>query len=195
MNRLRTLFPWPDTKPTGSEEIHGWHFPEVQEALLPALEGAKIILELGSYHGVSTRWFCDNSDATVIAVDHWKGSPHQHRDETLKGDLPLLYETFCEASWDYRDRIIPVRMQTLDAIDLIHTLGIEPDLVYLDASHEETETFWEAYLILDRFPNSKLYGDDYDWPSVRRALQSIQDEVGFPICNNGRAWWVGVSTE
>ena len=190
LSDLARLHPWPKTKPVGSPTVRGWHLPIVQKALLPELPKCRVILELGVYHGESTRWFCDNSGAMVIAVDHFQGSPHMKHDAGLRGELGLIWETFCAASWDYRDRIIPMRMDTVEAMHRIYGQLVDPDLIYLDASHETEPTRRELTTILNLFPGAKVYGDDYNWTTVKAAVDAVATERDLDLWNNGRVWWI-----
>lgn len=200
LDALRKSYPWPEEKPEEYSEGRGWFLPLARKALREPARKAKIILELGSYHGESTRWFCDNSKATVIAVDHWKGSPdmfrmtdfHPGREQVIEPneELTLLYETFCEKSWGYRDRIIPMRMTTLEGMQAVFKAGVKPDLIFLDASHQFEETVAEITLILALFPDAEVYGDDIDWGSVQRAIVEVQKTHDIDVWNNGRVWWI-----
>jgi predicted O-methyltransferase YrrM len=197
---LRASFPWPKTKPVGHSEVRGWFLPLARKALAEPARRAEVILELGSYHGESTRWFCDNSDATVIAVDHWKGSPdmfrltefHPGREQVIERaeELGLLWETFCEQSWEYRHRIIPLRMTTMDGMWRVFNAQVQPDLIFLDASHQFRETVNEIKLSLDLFPGAEVYGDDIDWESVQDAITEVQKTRDIDVWNNGRVWWI-----
>ncbi|HEV3339133.1 MAG TPA: class I SAM-dependent methyltransferase [Pirellulales bacterium] len=94
------------------------------------------LVELGSWLGLSTRFIADRApNAVIVAVNHWRGSAEHLNDTNLQDLLPILYETFLNRCWRLRDRIIPLRMNTLEALDEIAGCGLCPDLVYLDADH------------------------------------------------------------
>jgi hypothetical protein len=188
---LRELFPWPGNKPEGSPEIHGWLEDLTKIALEPALQGAKVVLELGSYHGISTRWFCDTvMNVEVIAVDHWLGSSHMWNEPGIAEDLPFLYETFIAASWEYRERIYPVRAHTLAGMRLVHRQGIAPDVIYIDASHETEDVILDLETARNLFPGARIVGDDWDWPSVQAAVTDVATRLGIEFRHNDRAWWI-----
>jgi hypothetical protein len=70
-------------------------------------------------------------------------------------------------------------------------LGIEPDLVYVDASHETSDVIRDVETALGLFPNSQIIGDDWDWESVRRAVQDIVcRNPRLLLEENGKSWWL-----
>ena len=127
---LRQRFPWPDERPNVPPSDHGWFSgrPEIFEQFTGP--HVKVYLELGSWMGKSTRWFARQCPhATLICIDHWRGSPEHHRKPKWKQHLPTLYETFLTNMWDLRDRVIPVRAETLRGMTVVAESGVEPDLV------------------------------------------------------------------
>ena len=65
--------------------------------------------------------------------------------------------------------------------------GLRPDLVYIDASHEEGAVYRDlsAYWALLR-PDGVIVGDDFaKFPSVQRAAARFAAEVGRDLENYG----------
>lgn len=88
---------------------------------------------------------------------------------------------------DIQNKVIPVRMTTLQAASY---LNINPDLVYVDASHAEEDVYndiksWYTKLALGGI----MCGDDWGWPTVKKAVVRIANELNLPIHFEGNIWW------
>jgi hypothetical protein len=189
--RLRALaqaFPWPAERPAvGPPPAHlGWLDEGVKRLLTDALSGdARLVVELGAWLGMSTRFL---ADAAVVTVDHWRGSPeHQARPE-WRALLPALYETFQALCWGYRDRIIPLRMTTLAGLRLLADRGLSPDLIYIDAEHSYEAVLSELELAGRLFPSAEVVGDDYPHPPVRAAVEEFARRRNLLVRAEGNGW-------
>jgi len=186
MDALWSRHLWPETKPDIPFKEDGW-FPKCnQEALKTCLSNATIIIELGSWLGLSTRWLLDNSKADVIAIDHWNGS-------TPSEKIPLLYETFLSNCWGYRNRLIPMRTTTLVGIEEVRKMGIKPNLIYVDAGHDYDSALADIKACLE-FEHCILVGDDFNpnsWPGVVRAVWEEANNAGLDLRVHGSAWTIG----
>ena len=180
LRRLRRRFPWPSERPTVSVNPHGW-LEEGTAALLAEACPGKLVLELGAWLGKSTRHIIDSGASAVISVDHWdpdKLMPWaQAKHPKLVPVIPVVYETFLANCWDrkYRNRLIPMRMDTRDALRALSQLNVEPHVIFLDSSHEYEHTCEELGLIDELFPSAVVVGDDWNWNErkwypVRRAV-------------------------
>jgi len=133
------------------------------------------VVELGSWLGDSTRWFCKwCPEATVVAVDTWLGSTeHLLRRRSL---LPVLHGMFLANCWEHRDRLIPFRNTSLTALNFLHGLGLRPDVVYFDSDH----SFWGLLSELETahkcFPSAVFVGDDFTGPDVGKAVENFADD-------------------
>lgn len=185
--RLRDKYRWPRKKPDIPFNDAGW-FPEAnKKMLLPFLgDGTKLIVELGSWVGLSTRWMLDRApNATLIAIDHWRGGP-ENKDDPL---LPFLYETFLSNCWDYRQRLIPLRDDTDRGTNELLELGIKPNLAYIDAGHEFKNVFEDIFRC-GKF-GCPLVGDDFNpnrWDTVVKAVWEGSIEIRRPFRVWESAW-------
>lgn len=84
--------------------------------------------------------------------------------------LPTLYETFLDLCGDYRHRMVPLRMSTLDGLRVVAEHGFQPDLIYVDAEHSYEAVTADIEMSRDLFPNAVIVGDDYDWPGIAAAV-------------------------
>lgn len=178
LDNLRKHFFWPEEKPSVPEQLEkGWFCGENQFLLRKAIKEKDpcIILELGSWMGLSTRFLCRESkeDVTVIAIDTWEGSEEHKVVPEWAAELPTLYETFIVNCWQYKNKIIPVRKAIADGIPLLRNLEIFPQLIYLDAAHDAINVEHDLTLCLESYPNAHLVGDDWTWDSVREGVFSF----------------------
>jgi hypothetical protein len=194
LDELRATFPWPTERPTVPTNAHGW-FQDENKLMLAAriTPATRLIVELGSWLGLSTRWLLDNSpqEATVIAVDHWEGSSEHKTEPQWQGYLPTLFETFLANQWNYKDRLIPVRTTTTLGLGHIANAGLSPDLIYVDASHETDLVLHDIVMAVTLFPDAAIVGDDWSaWPSVRAAVELFAREHCYDIEVDRNAWAV-----
>ena len=181
---LKTLFPWPDEKPQVPEQ-HGWWFSLKKQILLREVvpRDAKLVVELGSWLGDSTRWFCEYCPkATIVAVDTWLGSAeHLLR---RRGVLPILYDTFLVNCWKHREQLIPFRNTSLAALNFLGELGLKPDVIYFECDHSYWGLTAELETANSLFPSAMFIGDDYTGGRISEALADFLDRVRSNENNN-----------
>ena len=172
---LKSIFPWPDAKPGVLEQRERWFNPRKQILLREVVpRDAKLVVELGSWLGDSTRWFCEHCpEATVVAVDTWLGSvEHLLKRRDL---LPVLYDTFLTNCWEYRDRLIPFRNTSLAALNFLAGLKLKPDVIYFDSDHSEHGLVAELATAADHWLDPVFVGDDYkEGNTVADAISAFQ---------------------
>ena len=191
IQELASQHPWPQVCPELPVDPNdGWLYPSTRSMLQDALSPqTQIIVELGCWTGLSTRFLIDSAPhATVIAVDHWRGSPEHVNDLKFSDRLGRLYEEFLAACWSYRARIIPVRSTTEAGLREIHAYGIVPDLIYIDADHSYEAVMADIALATQLFPTASIVGDDFDWETVRRSVCESSLLHHRPITTSGNAW-------
>ncbi len=151
----------------------------------------RIVAEMGVWKGGSTLTMAStlkslDLDAVVIAVDTWLGSwDHWENDmwfEHLKFErgYPTLMRTFMTnvIKSELQDFVVPLPLDSLNAVHVLRAFGIALDLVHIDGSHayEAVSADIRAWWSLLR-PGGVLIGDDYDtggsWPDVRRAYDDF----------------------
>jgi hypothetical protein len=151
--------------------------------------GARVIVELGAWLGLSTRFLAATAPrATIVSIDHWHGSPEHHQDPALQHLLPTLYESFLVNCWDRRERIIPLRMGTIEGLREIARFKLKPDLIYIDADHSFEAVQDDLATASRLFPTAALVGDDWDWEGVRRAVEKFAERTGRTLDVEGNAW-------
>jgi hypothetical protein len=183
LNALRAKYPWPTERPGVPEKrvpgggIFGWFHGENQVILETLLTPeTKLVVELGAFLGLSTwhlaKWA---PNATIITVDHWKGSA-EHQNKKAYGDvLDKLFEVFCVHLWEFRDRVIPMRTTTLEGLlELRDVLPKGPEVLYIDAGHETGPVYADTMLGMTIWPDAHIVGDDGCWTSIIEAHKNLR---------------------
>jgi predicted O-methyltransferase YrrM len=192
---LKELYPYDD---------FGWFAPDKEKVIgnLIRDNNVKVVVELGSLLGKSTRFIakCLPDGGKIYAVDHWLGNIEHHEPNVPKrqpiySKMDTLYERFLsniihEKLWD---KVIPVRATTLEAVFLINE---QPDLVFVDASHEYDEVFRDLEAWYPRIKKGGiLCGDDWIWGEtkpVQRAVKHFANKHNLQCFPCGRVWWMRV---
>lgn len=183
--------PWPAEKPgVPPPPIRNWLFPSTREVLEKTVPpDARVIVELGSFTGRSTRFLADHAaTAIVIAVDHWRGSSDMANDAEVVALLPRLYETFLAECWLYRDRVVPVRRPSIEGLREIAEAGLRPDVIFIDADHTYDAVRADLSCALDLFPQARIVGDDWNWDGVCQAVQEVCRERDLQYEAHGIGW-------
>jgi len=190
-------------KRAANGEPFGWFNGQNRQVLKKLLgPDTECVLELGALLGLSTLYLAQWApNATVITIDHWKGSREHQKYEPLADVLDKLFEVFCVHLWDYRDRVIPMRTTTLVGMSELHitlaenlpvlgtqTVDIAPELIYIDASHETGPVYADTMLAMTFWPNAHIVGDDGGWKSIKAAHVDIQRNTDRELINYGCCW-------
>lgn len=198
LTRLRNMYPWPKARPTATAKDHGWFREENQKILHPYLSPeTRVIVEVGTWLGMSARWMLDKApNAVCVCVDWWKGDSSINRSQKWARMVPTSYSQFLSLSWEYRDRIIPVKEKSQHGLQEIKRLvpDLVPDLVYLDADHEYPAVCDDLLTIRKLWSHQvPIVGDDWDpvqFPGVVRAVTEFLDGEpdGTYFHQHGKAW-------
>lgn len=175
LEELRRRYPWPEDRPEVPEELTGWFAGPNRDLLgelIAAAPQEAVVVELGSFRGMSSAFIADrlSPGATLICIDHWLGSEEHHRHDQWRQMLPTLYETFLCNTWTWRGRIIPMRTTTRDGLRELRKLGVRPDVIYVDAAHDEESVYMDVRDCLEFFPDAEICGDDWPHHSVRTGV-------------------------
>ena len=195
ISELKKRYPWPESKPDLPFDNHGWFgwfHKAMMDVVLPS--DANVIIEMGSWLGLSTRFMLSQTPATIIAIDHWKGdkSIFSATDDEINNKIPTLYEAFLSNCWEYRERLVPMKTTTITGLQELHDLGIKPDFIYLDASHQYEDAKADLDEVWRLFPDVRLGGDDYGgkWDGVKRAVDEHTERAGRILCLSENAWTI-----
>jgi len=145
-------------------------------------EPCKRIIELGSYHGRSTRAMLDSSDAHIWCVDAWNLPPGGRK--VSDKDLQI----FLDNIGGERHRVAVLRMLTSDAVGLLPTGCF--DLVFIDADHSYQAVKFDIlhYAPLLR-EGGILCGHDYG-KGREGTIRAVDETLSNPsVLKKGVVWW------
>ena len=188
---LRLSHPWPAERPADPVPLSGWLGEGNKRLLRRAIAEVRprVIVELGSWLGLSARFLAEAApDATILCVDTWEGGEEHHRSSQFRPVLGRLHGSFIAHLWPHRDRVVPVRGRSWDGMQAIHDHGVAADLVYIDASHETPDVLRDLETARRLFPDAVLTGDDWSWPSVRRAVIPFARRHRMRVVRDGNAY-------
>jgi len=182
LEQLREKYPWPSACPELAEDWFGWLCNHTANMLTRNLDNnTQLVVELGSFLGVSSKAILLAApNAHLICVDTWKGSPeHLAPDapEAWRRRVPFLYEGFLCNMWPWRDRVTPLRADSLDGLAEIREAGLTPDLVYVDSEHTYNRVIRELRFCLSAWPKATIVGDDYNNAAVKEAADEVMREL------------------
>jgi len=199
---LKANYPFPEKKPEVEPNDQGWFYEVNERALAPFLNAdTKIIVEIGSWLGKSTRWILDKApNAQIICIDTWLGAYEQHTERWCLSMLPKAYDTFVVNMWEYRDRVTPVRCTSEVGLNLLkRNYGIIADLIYIDGAHDYISVKRDLSTAVRLYPEAQLVGDDIQHEPLRTAVEQIAARFKLRIKTNMMqitdkahqgCWWV-----
>jgi predicted O-methyltransferase YrrM len=163
--------------------IQGWMEPAELAWLAEAASHHKVIAEIGSYMGRSTRALADNTSGLVYAIDDFQGPR-----EIEIADRDGIFNKFLEnmAGLEGRLNVIRANHRELPAIDF------QPDMVFIDGAHEyrpvrQDIEFWLARMA----PKGLICGHDYQWfEGVRMAVDDVLPSA--QVAPNTSIWYVNI---
>lgn len=189
---------WPPFDESITPNLHGWFRRGNQETLEHLIKPSfKCIVELGSWLGKSTTRILDLApNALVFAVDLWENQyfiddTHYNKSDPVFSNIlngVSIYHQFLANTKQYKVRqevdgsyrgLIPMRMNSTEALTLLFALGVQPDLIYIDASHHYDFVVADVTMCLKYFPGAMLVGDDWDNPDVKRAVEDVAAAFGL----------------
>lgn len=196
MNALYGRNVWSEIVPLPyhMEQYNDWtgEFREIMEEAWPS-----VIVELGSWYGFSAIAMANIAEelglgTTIICIDSWLGSiehwhPKNRHQLMIKDGYPTIYRQFMSnvKHAGHSKTIMPIPMGTLSGLRWLKQNGVEPGMIYVDASHSQWDVradLEHAYQIMGA--NSVLCGDDYYWPSVKIAVDGFAEDNGFQVSTN-----------
>lgn len=155
-------------------DLQGWNSQHPYLADAIALLRPRSIIEVGGWKGGSTVFMANelkklDLGSSVIAVDTWLGSSEHwtgpsHADLSMMNGRPNLYSRFLSnvVQSGVADYVLPLPMDSLNAAEVMKTMGIEPDMDHLDGGrdyHSLTADLCAWWPVLA--PGGMLIGDDY----------------------------------
>lgn len=182
-------------------DLQGWNSTHPIFQRLIAETGAKRICEVGSWKGASACEMARHIEPAsldrieMVCVDTWLGSlemwadPEKYTLLALAGARPRIWDIFRNNIMvrGLCDIVTPFPATSQCAAQFFRRKKVEQfDLVYIDASHEFADVLAdiEAYSPLSRV----VFGDDFDWPGVREAVERVALTTRRIIETDGEKW-------
>jgi hypothetical protein len=178
-------------------DTHGWYANASQMKNLIEEVQPKIIIEVGSWLGKSSRHIASllPDKGILYCVDHWLGTD-EYKKEYQKKYFPILYEQFLSNVIHAKltQKIYPIRLESQKGAELLIEWGIQADIVYIDACHYENYVYND---LKSYFPLVKghglLCGDDWakgKSKPVQKAVYRFAQENNLiiDVAENNRFW-------
>lgn len=201
ISTLMALYPYPAVRPNipkvlGSDGYpqgwcHGDNVAMFKEIVSQRISPVKLTVDGGSWMGLSAYRMLEliPVTASVICLDTWQGSI-EHQTKEFKNQLDHLYDKFIVNLWELRSRVIPVRMSGRAGLEMLHNLGIVPDIIYIDMSHDADNVCQDTVTAMTLFPTASICGDDIGWESVKKGLLMVKEHYPVDFKVYGCSGWL-----
>lgn len=202
-NKLKVIAtPWPEVKPALKGSRSKWfnrHHATVFQQMI-GRHHAGLYLELGTWTGMGSAKFVADTfpDVTMICVDTFEGSEEHQRIAEYKPIAAKLWDHFCVNHWHNRERLFPLRTDSVAGLQAVAAIGLKPDVIYIDAAHDQQSVYTDVKTALECFPGAIIMGDDYlakgqGHPGVRLGIErAIKDGLiaQREFKHNHRVWYL-----
>jgi hypothetical protein len=187
------------------EDLQGWDsIHPLFETLLQQFRPT-LVVEVGSWKGASVIHMAKvartlNLTTKFICIDTWLGSndtlwlSSEYRQSLLlQNGYPSMFRQFIFniIANGVSEDIYPLPATSTSGYCLLKRLGIIPQLIYIDAGHEEDEVALDVKLYWDILaPGGCLFGDDYcpGWIGVVKAVNRFCADKGLYLTLIGKKW-------
>lgn len=182
LQTLRADWPPPSGDMPGLDEQFDWSLDGGGRHLMDTIfhsRTVRLVLEVGSFMGGSAlRWLRSDPDIVVVCCDHCPDNQEHYirslvdkpwamrrwRAETLLRYAGIVerygMQKVLSANLSaFASRAIVVRKTAPWAYDYLAKIGLEPDVIFVDAG-KERRNYWPAH---EKFPQAIITGDDWNW--------------------------------
>lgn len=169
----------------------GFMSPEELTWLAKESKNKSIVIELGSWHGRSSRAIADNlpKDGVLYCLDTWQGSIAEQETnhisaKQMSGDH--AYDEFCRNVWEHIEsgKVIPLRMHGEYAAKLLLDKGIQADLIFIDGGHQYSEVQQDINSFLPLLKkDGVMSGHDFMQGLAEEVTPAVLDIFGKSVGN------------
>ena len=173
--------------------IPGWMSEHELQWLGEQAANKKLIIEIGSYMGRSTRVMGDATSGRVVAVDDWFG-PRNESDVNTDG-TPFTEDERSEIEAKFHiylsdliqaGKVLPVKMD-YNEMEYSEELDVQPDMVFIDGDHSYEAVMRDISLWRERLVSGgMLCGHDFGYEPIMNALKDSR--VSFTHVPNTSIW-------
>jgi len=83
-----------------------------------------------------------------------------------------------------------MRMATAEAMRTLSKQDVQPDLICIDGDHRYSEVKADIDIALELFPDAVIFGADYDFRDVERAVQEVAKRLRRDVYLEAGKYWV-----
>src|SRR5205823_5497356 len=169
-----------------AHNLDGWISDAELRWLAQRAKESKIFVQIGAWHGKSSRAIADNlpPNGKLYDIDKWTGS--QAEMDTNHWSARLLdgdhaFDEYARGMWDHlvSGKVTPLKMLGKNGAKLLRDMGVKADTVFIDGGHGpgETKADIESFLPL-RKEGGVICGHDYMhkdgmWPDVGPEVKQV----------------------
>lgn len=205
MNKIdKTIYDDLELLPEDTQGWNGGHsfFRTLIDDIKPLL-----IVEVGTWKGQSAinmgrHILHKQMDTKIICIDTWLGaiefwdshSKTPERNLLQKNGYPQVYYQFLSnvVHNGLQDIILPFPNTSDNGFRYLSAKGLLPDLIYIDASHEEEDVYRDVKNYLSVLKSGGvIFGDDFgSWKGVTDAMNRIKQDLNlnYEVIDNN--FWV-----
>ncbi|KAH6814896.1 S-adenosyl-L-methionine-dependent methyltransferases superfamily protein [Perilla frutescens var. frutescens] len=160
----------------------------------------KTIVEVGTFLGASATHMAALTkklglETQIVCIDDFRGWPGYYDEEKslkmVNGDSLLMYQFMQNVvKANASESIIMLPFSAATALGGLCDWGVYGDLVEVDAAHDFHSAWVDinhAFKVLKR-PRGVLFGHDYAWEGVRKAVHIFARLHGFQVRIDGEHW-------
>lgn len=179
--------------------IDGWMTNDELTWLAKRARDAKVIVEIGSWFGRSSRALADNTDGIVFCIDTWAG-PKGYYSQQLTAKLGGAEKIFRGFRVNMKphikeEHVFPLQMLSEDAVDALRDHQFFPrkgaDLLFIDGDHSYSAVKRDIALYVDCVRSGGiLCGHDINMKKVVRAVdEAFHGKYRLQDGSKGKADW------
>jgi predicted O-methyltransferase YrrM len=185
-------------------DLTGWGGDDPFFEKIICQQKPKTIIEIGSWKGQSTITMGtalkkhDLLDSKIFCIDTWLGSLEFYtyyantpeRNLIAKNGYPQIYYQFLSnvVHSGLQEIIIPVPNTSQIGLKILKNQNINPDLIYIDASHEEDDVYQDLLASWNYMRQGIVFGDDHAWQGVLNAIDRFSKDYQIKYKIDGRFW-------
>jgi predicted O-methyltransferase YrrM len=188
IDQLFPVNPYRDFDPTSLPlDLQSWGADDGVLAEAARAVSARLVVEVGTWKGASAVRLAKllPDDGALICIDTWLGTAnnflgtdHLNQKDSLarRNGYPQIYYQFLAnvMQLGLSDKVVPLPQTSMNGAKILGRLGLRPDLVYIDASHELMDVYLDIvsfYAVLRE--GGILVGDDLQAPEVAAAVRKF----------------------
>lgn len=181
-----------------AKKIDGWMSDVELEWLAKEASLRRIIVEVGSWKGRSTKALAMATPGVIYAIDHWLGSENErvdgHKEAVMIGQKEMIntFKKNLEPEFSI-GKVVPLVCDSSNGPKLMQAVGIRSiGMVFIDGNHTYESVKKDISSWKELVPSGGLIcGHDYheSWPGV---IKAVNEAFGgrHSIAKNTTIWFI-----